>query len=61
VELQTQYLDAVDAMLNTQLDAMEARQQVELLAGMTMEGLVVKYRTSLPMVRVKGLPETPGR
>jgi hypothetical protein len=54
-------LDAVDAMLNTQLDAMEARQQVELLAGMTMEGLVVKYRTSLPMVRVKGLPETPGR
>ncbi len=61
VELQTQYLDAVDAMLNTQLDAMEARQQVEMLAGMTMEGLVVKYRTSLPMVRVKGLPETPGR
>ncbi len=52
VELQTQYLDAVDAMLATQLDAMEARQQVELLAGVTMEGTAVVCRETPVTVRV---------
>jgi cobalt-zinc-cadmium efflux system outer membrane protein len=32
-ELQKQYLDAVDALLSTQGDALEARQQLELLTG----------------------------
>jgi cobalt-zinc-cadmium efflux system outer membrane protein len=31
--LQTQYLDAVDALLSTQADALEARQQLEYLTG----------------------------
>lgn len=35
-ELQTQYLDAVDALLATQADALEARQQLELLSGMDL-------------------------
>jgi cobalt-zinc-cadmium efflux system outer membrane protein len=52
VELQTQYLDAVDAMLATQLDAMEARQQVELLAGVTMEGTAVACRETPVTVRL---------
>jgi cobalt-zinc-cadmium efflux system outer membrane protein len=52
VELQTQYLDAVDAMLATQLDAMEARQQVELLAGVTMEGTAIACRETPITVRL---------
>lgn len=35
--LQTQYLDAVDALLSTQADALEARQQLELLTGLKLE------------------------
>jgi len=35
-ELQKQYLDAVDALLGTQVDALDARQQVELLTGMNL-------------------------
>lgn len=50
VELQTQYLDAVDAVLATQIDAMEARQQVEILAGVSMEGTALKYRATLPVI-----------
>jgi len=34
--LQTQYLDAVDALLSTQADALEARQQIELLTGLNL-------------------------
>lgn len=34
-ELQKQYLDAVDALLSTQADALEARQQLAALAGMS--------------------------
>lgn len=36
-ELQKQYLDAVDALLGTQADALEARQQLELLTGMNLD------------------------
>lgn len=35
--LQTQYLDAVDALLSTQADALEARQQLELLTGLKLD------------------------
>ncbi len=35
--LQTQYLDAVDALLSTQADALEARQQLELLTGVKLD------------------------
>ncbi len=35
-ELQKQYLDTVDALLSTQADALEARQQLELLTGMNL-------------------------
>ncbi len=37
MELQKQYLDTVDTMLATQLDAMEARLQIELLTGTSFE------------------------
>lgn len=47
LELQTQYLDSVDTMLSTQLDAMEARQQVELLTGMTLDGSVLPDRETV--------------
>jgi cobalt-zinc-cadmium efflux system outer membrane protein len=50
VELQIQYLDAVDAVLATQLEAMEARQQVEILAGISMEGTALLYRETLPVI-----------
>jgi cobalt-zinc-cadmium efflux system outer membrane protein len=50
VELQIQYLDAVDAVLATQLEAMEARQQVEILAGVSMEGTALLYRETLPVI-----------
>ncbi len=35
-ELQTEYLDTVDALLSTQADALEARQQLELLTGLNL-------------------------
>ncbi|MEO6754031.1 MAG: TolC family protein [Chthoniobacteraceae bacterium] len=35
-ELQKQYLDTVDALLSTQADVLEARQQLELLTGMNL-------------------------
>ena len=35
-ELQTQYLDAVDALLSTQANALEARQQLEVLTGLDL-------------------------
>ena len=35
-ELQKQYLDSVDALLSTQADALEARQQLELLTGVNL-------------------------
>ena len=47
LELQTQYLDSVDTMLSTQLDALEARQRVELLAGMTLDGHVPPDRETV--------------
>ncbi len=47
LELQTQYLDSVDTMLSTQLDAMEARQRVELLTGMTLDGTVAPDRDTV--------------
>ncbi len=61
VELQTQYLDAVDAMLSTQLDAMEARQQVELLAGVTMEGTAIACRETPLTVRVNPATQSPSQ
>jgi len=36
-ELQKQYLDTVDALLSTQADALEARQQLELLTGLNLD------------------------
>jgi cobalt-zinc-cadmium efflux system outer membrane protein len=36
VELQRQYLDAVDALLRTQADALDARQQLEFLTGVDL-------------------------
>lgn len=35
-ELQTQYLDSLDTLLATQLDTLEARQQLEMLSGMNL-------------------------
>ena len=35
-ELQTQYLDSLDTLLATQLDTLEARQQLEMLTGMNL-------------------------
>ena len=35
-ELQAQYLDAVDALLGTQADALAARQQLETLSGLNL-------------------------
>ena len=35
-ELQKQYLDSVDALLSTQADALEARQQLEYLTGLSL-------------------------
>ena len=35
-ELQKQYLDTIDALLSTQADALEARQQLELLTGIIL-------------------------
>jgi cobalt-zinc-cadmium efflux system outer membrane protein len=39
--LQTQYLDAVDALLSTQADALEARQQLELLTGLNLRDVPI--------------------
>jgi outer membrane protein, heavy metal efflux system len=39
--LQTGYLDAVDALLSTQADALEARQQLELLTGLELSDVPV--------------------
>jgi len=36
-ELQKQYLDAVDALLGTQADALDARQQLALLTGLKLD------------------------
>ena len=45
-ELQKQYLDTVDALLSTQADALEARQQLEYLTGMSLgDPLVPPPRT----------------
>jgi len=43
--LQTQYLDALDALLSTQLDALEARQQLELLTGQNLRDTVAMETT----------------
>ena len=61
VELQTQYLDVVDAMLSTQLDAMDARQQVELLAGVTMEGTAIACRETPLTVRIQAAQQMPAQ
>ena len=36
VELQKQYLEAVDALLDTRKDALKAAQDLELLTGLTL-------------------------
>ena len=36
MELQKQYLETLEALLNTQADALEARQQLELLTGLNL-------------------------
>ena len=45
-ELQKQYLDTVDALLSTQADSLEARQQLEYLTGLSLgDPLVPPLRT----------------
>ncbi|MBI1818139.1 MAG: TolC family protein [Deltaproteobacteria bacterium] len=44
--LQTQYLDAVDALLSTQADALEARQQLELFSGLKLDDEPVAARNT---------------
>jgi outer membrane protein, heavy metal efflux system len=44
--LQTQYLDALDALLSTQADALEARQQLELLTGLNLADAPVTAATT---------------
>lgn len=45
-ELQKQYLDTVDALLSTQGDALEARQQLEFLSGLSLgDPLVLPLET----------------
>jgi cobalt-zinc-cadmium efflux system outer membrane protein len=41
-ELQKQYLDAVDALLSTQADTLDARQQLELLTGLNLDDVPVE-------------------
>jgi cobalt-zinc-cadmium efflux system outer membrane protein len=38
VELQKEYLEAVEAMLDTRKDALQARQELELLSGVNLRG-----------------------
>jgi outer membrane protein, heavy metal efflux system len=50
-ELQTQYLDALDALLSTQTDALDARQQLEFLTGQNLgdvAGLPVRTTADAP-------------
>lgn len=56
-ELQKQYLDTVDALLGTQADALEAREQVELLSGLNL-GDTSAAPTSAPAD--KPTPANPG-
>ena len=42
VELQKQYLEAVDALLSTRLEALEASQELERLTGIDMKQLTAK-------------------
>jgi len=42
VELQKQYLDAVEALLETQREALEAAQQLELLTGLNINAVQTK-------------------
>jgi len=39
VELQKQYLEAVDALLETRREALEAAQQLELLTGLDIHAV----------------------
>jgi cobalt-zinc-cadmium efflux system outer membrane protein len=42
VELQKQYLDAVEALLETRREALEAAQQLELLTGLNINAVQTK-------------------
>jgi len=42
IELQSAYVEAVEAMLDTQREALEARQQLELLTGLNIGAVEVK-------------------
>jgi outer membrane protein, heavy metal efflux system len=61
--LQTQYLDAVDALLSTQADALEARQQLELLTGLNLddEPVATPNTADGPPPTVKPARQSPGK
>jgi cobalt-zinc-cadmium efflux system outer membrane protein len=44
VELQKEYLEAVEAMLDTRKDALRARQELELLTGLNLRGAVTEEK-----------------
>jgi len=60
--LQTQYLDTIDALLSTQADALEARQQLEMLTGTQLEsepGAAMKAANDSPAANLA--PGSPRR
>lgn len=48
VELQKQYLDAVDALLNTRRETLEAAQELQLLTGVDLSRIQMPNGTPLP-------------
>jgi outer membrane protein, heavy metal efflux system len=52
--LQSEYLDVVDALLQTQADALEARQQLESLTGVALAGVSTTSRGSLATTAASG-------
>ena len=61
-ELQKQYLDSVDALLATQADALEARQQLEYLTGLSLgDPLVPPLRTEDNAAASKASKPKPAR
>ncbi len=50
-ELQKQYLDVVDALLSTQEEALESRQQLQLLTGIDLGDLPAKPEVVKPAIK----------
>lgn len=60
-ELQKQYLDTVDTLLRTQADALEARQQLELLTGLNLSDTPVAPMRNAAGTPASTNPESPRR